>query len=503
MLCKLRDTMENSFRRDRAFIPIGMVNNLQRVFHIFFLKISLPTHYSGIAKTMRRGRQEDAHEFLRYSIDALQRSCLAGLPPKLDPKIAETSWVHKLFGGRLRSRVTCTACNHVSDTFDTILDLSIDIQGLSSVTQALSKFVAVDHLRGANKYKCERCKKPVNAEKQFTVHDAPTCLTVHLKRFTPLGRKIGHPVDYSPTLDLSGAMSEGQHTPTYVLYGVISHAGGGPNSGHYYAHVKGANGTWYEANDESVTPVSSSSVVGRKNAYILFYVRAQGDMLSATLKSSVSKRKEASPVGPATTVAATTAESSLASKVFIGPARLPSVAVQKSLVPAYTESDDSEDKGEPVPPSKESVVVTNGITTPNTARPSTIGGTSASMPNLAPIPPSSFYGDSAWKKRKAWAEDDSENIPDAHMDNRSFSKRQRSESPREAPSGSNPSVSPSATLSTSTNPIFTKSPATIGNPFSRSNMVNNLNGSRNSHQKIAIVGVGLTKKMKKKPRGLM
>lgn len=30
---------------------------------------------------MRRGRQEDAHEFLRYSVDALQRSCLAGHPP--------------------------------------------------------------------------------------------------------------------------------------------------------------------------------------------------------------------------------------------------------------------------------------------------------------------------------------------------------------------------------------------------------------------------------------
>jgi ubiquitin carboxyl-terminal hydrolase 36/42 len=34
-----------------------------------------------IAKHMRRGRQEDSHEFLRYFIDALQKSCLAGQPP--------------------------------------------------------------------------------------------------------------------------------------------------------------------------------------------------------------------------------------------------------------------------------------------------------------------------------------------------------------------------------------------------------------------------------------
>lgn len=34
-----------------------------------------------IAKGIRRGRQEDAHEFLRYSIDAFQRAALAGTDP--------------------------------------------------------------------------------------------------------------------------------------------------------------------------------------------------------------------------------------------------------------------------------------------------------------------------------------------------------------------------------------------------------------------------------------
>lgn len=74
---------------------------------------------------------------------------------KLDPKLAETTWVHKLFGGKLRSRVTCQSCGHNSDTFDNILDLSIDIFGASSVQQALKKFVAIDSLKGADKYKCD------------------------------------------------------------------------------------------------------------------------------------------------------------------------------------------------------------------------------------------------------------------------------------------------------------------------------------------------------------
>lgn len=132
---------------------------------------------------MRKGRQEDTHEFLRYAIDGLQKSCLAGHPPfviafldtnlksiflysKLDAKIAETTWVHKLFGGRLRSRVTCRDCGHNSDTFDRILDLSLDIIRCDSLRDALRKFVNIDHLKGADKYKCEkwvtRCVHPSN-----------------------------------------------------------------------------------------------------------------------------------------------------------------------------------------------------------------------------------------------------------------------------------------------------------------------------------------------------
>ncbi|TDL29848.1 cysteine proteinase [Rickenella mellea] len=269
MSCSLRQVLKDSFRRGRAFTPLAITKNL-----------------SSIAKHLRRGRQEDSHEFLRYAIDALQKSCLAGLPPKIDPKLAETTWVHRIFGGRLRSRVTCSRCGHNSDTFDSILDLSIDIYGVFELKEALRKFTTIDYLKGADKYKCEKCKRAVNAEKQFTIHEAPVVLTVHFKRFTPLGRKLAHPVKYQERLHLQPAMSEGQFGPTYSLYGVISHAGGGPNSGHYYAHVKSGSGRWYEMNDEMVEPARVPPV-SLKNAYILFYVREGGQKLEAALNGSI------------------------------------------------------------------------------------------------------------------------------------------------------------------------------------------------------------------------
>lgn len=41
---------------------------------IFFVALSC----QGIAKHFRYGSQEDAHEFLRYTVDAMQKSCLPG-----------------------------------------------------------------------------------------------------------------------------------------------------------------------------------------------------------------------------------------------------------------------------------------------------------------------------------------------------------------------------------------------------------------------------------------
>ncbi|KAG8832905.1 hypothetical protein FRC17_000347, partial [Serendipita sp. 399] len=162
-----------------------------------------------IAPSFRQYRQEDAHEFLRFSIDALQLAAQDGVKEVPD-KVAATSWVHRLFGGQFRSRVTCGECGYNSDTFEAFLDLSVDVGKCDTLIEMLQKFSVVERLEGKNKYKCEKCNKPVNALKQITVHKAPPTLSIQLKRFTPWGRKLTHPIEYDERLSIQDAMSSGQ-----------------------------------------------------------------------------------------------------------------------------------------------------------------------------------------------------------------------------------------------------------------------------------------------------
>uniref|UniRef100_A0A3Q0QZ18 Ubiquitin specific peptidase 42 n=1 Tax=Amphilophus citrinellus TaxID=61819 RepID=A0A3Q0QZ18_AMPCI len=65
MMCTMQNHIIQVFANSGNVIkPIGVLNELKR-----------------IAKHFRYGSQEDAHEFLRYTVDAMQKSCLPGTNP--------------------------------------------------------------------------------------------------------------------------------------------------------------------------------------------------------------------------------------------------------------------------------------------------------------------------------------------------------------------------------------------------------------------------------------
>ncbi|XP_042623385.1 ubiquitin carboxyl-terminal hydrolase 42-like isoform X2 [Cyprinus carpio] len=257
MMCTMQNHIIQVFANSGNVIkPICVLNELKR-----------------IGKHFRFGSQEDAHEFLRYTVDAMQKSCLPG--NKLDRQTQATTFVHQIFGGYLRSRVKCLNCKAVSDTFDPYLDISLEIKTAQTLSKAFEQFVKPEQLDGDNAYKCSKCKKMVTASKRFTIHRSSNVLTISLKRFTNFnGGKITKDVRYTEYLDLRPFMSQSHGEPQiYALYAVLVHSGFSCHAGHYYCYIKASNGQWYQMNDSSVS-FSDIRTVLNQQAYLLFYIRS-------------------------------------------------------------------------------------------------------------------------------------------------------------------------------------------------------------------------------------
>ncbi|EIW73246.1 hypothetical protein TREMEDRAFT_22812, partial [Tremella mesenterica DSM 1558] len=264
MLCALRTTGDEHWSRQGSYMPKEVHN-----------------HLSQIHKGFNKHKQEDAHEFFRFVTDALQATALAGRPKDLPAKIKNSTWVYKLWGGQVRSRVICDRCSTPSDTFDTFLDLSLDVppNRKPSVLSMLREFCKDDKLEGENKYNCENCKRKADAKKSFRISHAPPVLTLHLKRFNVRYNSFGNKanaekysgfIEFGEWLDIANFMSEGTK---YRLFGVTCHRGAELRFGHYTSYVRGPSGQWYHADDEDMSAVRQDEVLRDKQAYLLSYIR--------------------------------------------------------------------------------------------------------------------------------------------------------------------------------------------------------------------------------------
>ncbi|CAL1540522.1 unnamed protein product [Lymnaea stagnalis] len=284
MMCEIQSHIKSSLDcGGRSIKPHSMLQKLRsRTKCILFLL--------GIAKHMKWGRQEDAHEFLRFVVDHLQQSCLNG-ESKLDQLSKDTTVINQIFGGYLRSQVTCLRCHAKSNTFDPFMDISLDIKGVNTVEDALAKFVKPETLEQENAYKCPNCKHKVRAQKRFSIQKAPNVLTLQLNRFDfhrHLSGKITRFIKYPEKINLRNYMSQRQDEPIlYHLYGVLVHSGHSSEHGHYYSYVKSPSKTWYCMNDSVVHQAAYNNVFNA-DAYVLFYARIKTNSSSNGMPSAYS-----------------------------------------------------------------------------------------------------------------------------------------------------------------------------------------------------------------------
>ncbi|XP_020798036.1 ubiquitin carboxyl-terminal hydrolase 36 isoform X1 [Drosophila serrata] len=228
-----------------------------------------------ICKHMVVGRQEDAHEFLRFLVEAMERAYLMRFRnyKELDQLVKETTPLGQIFGGYLRSEVRCLSCNHVSITFQHFQDLLLDIRKADTLEEAFEGHFSRERLEDMG-YKCEGCKKKVSATKQFTLERAPITLCIQLKRFSMMGNKLTKQITFKPRIDLSkfaARSAAAQAQPlTYRLVSMVTHLGVSQHCGHYTAIGSTEAGSYYNFDDSYVRPIAMQSVCNT-NAYIMFY----------------------------------------------------------------------------------------------------------------------------------------------------------------------------------------------------------------------------------------
>lgn len=252
--------------------------------------------------------QQDAHELFISMLDGIHASCP-------DPRTAGcTCVVHTVFGGKLRSELTCKSCNQTSTAYDPFIDISLDFGRMANTTPklkpsaspgmaalgiaesctlrgCLQSFVFPERLPPASKFKCSKCSASGNITKRFTLHALPLVLCFHLKRFRQgnavlrtkslkIDTLVEFPIDLDMTPYLHRTAITKKGKDVYCLFAVIVHLGS-MASGHYIAYLR-AGQLWFKCDDKVITGVTEKEVRGSQG-YLLFYNRRseKGDNISS------------------------------------------------------------------------------------------------------------------------------------------------------------------------------------------------------------------------------
>ncbi|XP_035992248.1 ubiquitin carboxyl-terminal hydrolase 10 isoform X1 [Fundulus heteroclitus] len=278
-----------------------------------------------------KGRQEDAEEYLGFTLNGLHEEMLA-LKKLISPQEekaptpngpesqpggeedgaekeeegSEDEWeqvgprnktsvtrqadfvrtpITDIFGGHIRS-VVYQQNSKESATLQPFFTLQLDIQSekIRTVQEALETLVARESVQGYT----SKTKQEIEISRRVTLEELPPVLVLHLKRFVfektggcqKLTKNIDYPVDLEISKDLlsSGVRSKvmkGQRT--YRLFAVVYHHGNSATGGHYTTDVFhiGLNG-WLRIDDQAVKVINQYQVLkqtAERTAYLLYYRR--------------------------------------------------------------------------------------------------------------------------------------------------------------------------------------------------------------------------------------
>lgn len=206
--------------------------------------------------------QQDPQEFVKLFQSLLEKAYEMG------DETGQGMFQRQFAGGT--SYVTmCKQCKEFSkSSFDVhnFLDLQLQVGQHQTLEESLEAYMSPCLLTGSNKYSCEMCKVPTEAERRVLLRKLPPRLQITLSRFdydfeNGVKKKICTAVKLPVNLNLTSCLKRtaeilstgaiaGDQSTRYTLTCIIHHLGTRADSGHYVAQVCLPTGDWWIIDDD-------------------------------------------------------------------------------------------------------------------------------------------------------------------------------------------------------------------------------------------------------------
>jgi len=211
--------------------------------------------------------QKDSHEFMNSLLNVLHSELAENGSSE-----EQSSIVTDLFRIPTESGVTCLHCGFYDPIEETTycLPLPLGDEPTVSLETLLNDFVKEEQLEG--EYYCSNCQELRSAKQKTSIrHPLPPVIIVQLKRFTfdETNDKLDTLVVY-PIVDWK---VDGDDNSLYDLIAVSMHVGN-LKHGHYTTYARlNASDQWYHFNDSFFDPVTNTTCLVNRNAYVLVYLK--------------------------------------------------------------------------------------------------------------------------------------------------------------------------------------------------------------------------------------
>ena len=199
------------------------------------------------------GQQQDPTELIVALFASLSSALQALQAPQAPQASTLMRTFLELFKIRTEIRNTCSSCRTTTTSTSSVFILSLPVCG--SLSECIDAAFREEVLDGQDAFACSVCGDHTRARRTTVLASPPPRhLLLSLTRFSNELEKVSTPVNLPASLLICDR--------TYVLRAVIVHKGRTLEDGHYTAFINagrvGEASSWFEADDDKVSPLGSS-----------------------------------------------------------------------------------------------------------------------------------------------------------------------------------------------------------------------------------------------------